>query len=147
MMKPISFPYQILGILIGFLLEFLYARGFLNGIKCYQLNRNAYKKRKKGETFKEWLFYDRWKNEIPKIFLIYHFAILVIHGVGLLMCSLFYLLRLEYQVGSVIAWGVIIWDLACFIIIEILFWSPKRMHTPYERWIVKRRGQKPKQPK
>jgi len=71
MMKPISFPYQILGILIGFLLEFLYARGFLNGIKCYQLNRNAYKKRKKGETFKEWLFYDRWKNEIPKIFLIY----------------------------------------------------------------------------
>lgn len=144
--NEISLQGQILIILLGFLGEFSYVRALLYGVKLYQLKRSAYKKRKKGETFKEWLFYDRWKNEIPKILLIYYYAIGIIHAVGLFECWFFHMLYLKYPVGTVIAKGIVYLDSACIFIIGILFWSPKS-DIPYERWIVKRRGQKPKRPK
>lgn len=148
--NEISLQSQILIILLGFLGEFSYVRALLYGVKLYQLNRSAYKKRKKGETFKEWMFYDRWKNEIPKILLIYYYAIGIVHVVGLIVCCIFHMLYLKYPVDTVIAKGIVYLDFACIMIIGLLFRgreSGMRYGIRYERWIVKRRGQKPKRPK
>ena len=74
-----SLKNQIVVIFLCFLVSFIYIRGFLYGIKRYQLNNSAYKKRKKGETFKEWLFYIRYKEEIPKILRVLYYSVLIIH--------------------------------------------------------------------
>ena len=54
--------------------SFFDIRGFLYGLKLYQLNNSAYKKRKKNESLKEWFLYTRYKEEIPKIFRVYYFS-------------------------------------------------------------------------
>ena len=65
-----NFRRQIFVIVTSYLLSFLFIRGFLWGVKEYPLNNSARKKRKKGETFKEWFLYSRYRKEIPKILLI-----------------------------------------------------------------------------
>ena len=47
-----SFKNQIIVILLCFLIAFLDVRGFLYGVKRYQLNNSAYKKRKKEKPLK-----------------------------------------------------------------------------------------------
>ena len=43
-----SIERQIILLVLSELLSFIYFRGFIVGIKFYQLNKSAYKKRKKG---------------------------------------------------------------------------------------------------
>ena len=69
---------QIIISSLCFLVSFIFLRGFLYGIKRYKINNSAYKKRKKDETIKEWFFYSRYKDILPKFFLyFYYFNILV----------------------------------------------------------------------
>ena len=65
-MIPMDLERQILLVVIGYLLSFIYIRGFISGEKDYQLNTSAIKKRNKGQTFKEWFLYSRFREEIPK---------------------------------------------------------------------------------
>ena len=133
---------QILVILLCYVLSLLLIRSFLLGLKSYQLNRNAYKKRKKGETFKEWLFYNRYRDEIPKSLLILYFCILIIHPICIIACTIIHLLKLPTIISIVISYSVLIGDVLWFVIITLLFWSRKSNRVKYERWITKRRGQK-----
>ena len=48
---------QILAIFLCWLLALFFIRGFLYGLKLYQLNNSAYKKRK-GGSLKEWFLVD-----------------------------------------------------------------------------------------
>ena len=52
----------------------------------YLFNKSAYKKHKKGESFKEWLLYSRYYQIIPRKFLILYFVILVLHPIAILLC-------------------------------------------------------------
>lgn len=70
---------QVFVILGSFFLSMLYLRSLLSGILRYQLNLSAYKKRKKRQTFREWLFYSRYKQEIPRILRVLYFTIPIIH--------------------------------------------------------------------
>ncbi len=134
------FRNQIILLIISFLLFFSYIRGFMYGIKRYQLNKSAYKKRKKGETFLEWLTYSRYKEEIPRIFRILNYFVLIIHPVVMIPCIFIRGTELEFHLGYIIVVTLFIFNLIWALSITLLFWSPKG--KKYERWITKRRGQK-----
>lgn len=122
---------------------FFNIRGFLYGLKLYQLNNSAYKKRKKNESLKEWFLYTRYKEEIPKIFRVYYFSNIIAHLLILILCLLFYFLKLDRKFGSTAVYFICFLDSIFWIIISLLFWSSKPGYK-YSRWIKKRRGQPPK---
>ena len=135
-----SFKNQIIIILLCFLVAFLDVRYFLYGVKRYQLNNSAYKKRKKGETFKEWLFYSRYKEEIPKILHVLYYTVLVIHPACLIVCLFAHIITLPLNIGGALAIFIAGFDVVWMLVIALLFWSPGRDYA-YERWIAKKRGQ------
>lgn len=130
---------HIICIVLCLLVSFLFIRGFLYGIKLYQLNNSAYKKRKKGETVKEWFFYSRYKEEIPKVLLILYYFILILHPVAIIACSLFNVLGVPLDITLVIPRIVYYFDVTWILILALLFWSPGKKYA-YERWIVKKKG-------
>lgn len=131
---------QIIVISICFLLSFVFMRGFLYGIKRYQLNKSAYKKRKQSETLKESLLYSKYKEEIPKILIILYYLVLIIHIAGLIICILFYIIEILFNIGELVVRIIVWFDIIWMIIIAVLFWSPGKEFA-YKRWIVKNRGQ------
>lgn len=135
-----SFKNQVIVILLCYLISLISLRSFLYGIKRYQLNNSAYKKRKKGETFKEWLFYCRYKEEIPKMLRVLYYIVLIIHPVCLIACVLVYIIKLSLNLGEALAIFIVGFDVVWMLVIELLFWSPRRDYA-YERWITKKRGQ------
>ena len=132
---------QIIVIILMFFLSFCSLRVFLYGIKRYQLNNSAYKKRKKGENFREWLFYTRYKEEIPKILRVLYYAVLIIHPVCVITCLLTHITILPINVGEALAIFIAGFDVIWMLVLALLFWSPGP-DVAYERWITKRRGQK-----
>lgn len=138
-----SFKNQVIVILLCYFISLLFARGFLYGIKRYQLNNSAYKKRKKGETFKEWLFYNRYKEEIPKILRALYYTVLIIHPVCLIACVFAYVITSSLSPGGALAIFIAGFDVVWMLVIALLFWSPGRDYA-YERWITRKRGQKRK---
>ena len=136
-----SFRNQIIVILSCYFVSFIFIRGFLYGIKRYQLNNSAYKKRKKDESFLEWLFYSRYRKEIPKILFILYICVLFIHPICILACLLMYFIELQSALAYVLVTGLAIIDVIWISLIGLLFWS-LRPGFAYERWINKNRGQK-----
>lgn len=134
---------QMFVILGSYALALMFIRGFLYGVKRYQLNNSAYKKRKRQESFKEWLFYSRYKEEIPKILRILYFVVLIIHPVAIIACLFVYLIKVPWNIGGKIATGIMIFDDVWVILIGLRFWRPEPDFA-FERWIKKTRGQKPK---
>ena len=134
---------QIIVILLCFLISFFELRVFLYGIKRYQLNNSAYRKRKKGENFKEWLFYSRYKEEIPKILRTLYYSVLIIHPTCLIGCLFTSIILFPLNIGEILAISTASFDVLWFLVISLLFWSPGRDYA-YERWIAKKRGQKKK---
>ena len=135
-----SFRNQIIVIALTFFLSFCDIRHFLWGVKRYQLNNSAYKKRKKGESFKEWLFYIRYTKEIPKILRLLYYTVLLIHPISLIVCVFLYFIKIPF-VGGVIAITVAGVDAVWMLAIALLFWTPGSDYA-YERWILQQRGQK-----
>ena len=135
-----SFYRESIVILLVFLIAFLHIRMFLLGLKTYQLNNSAYRKRKKGETFKEWLFYSRYKEEIPKMLRVLYYTVLVIHPVCLIACVFTHIITLPLNLGEALAFFIAGFDVVWMLVIALLFWNPGRDYA-YERWITKKRGQ------
>lgn len=138
-----GFEKQIIFNLTFFLAAFLYLRSFIHGIKTYQLNLSAYKKRKKSESFIEWFFYIKYKKEIPRFIRLFYYFILLLHPICLISCIVLHYVNLTH-VGDDVAFWLTMFDASWLIITKLLFWHPKRPDFIYERWIKKRRGQKPK---
>lgn len=134
---------QIFVVIICYLLSFLYIRGFLGGVKYYQLNNSARKKRKKGQTFKEWLLYSRYREEIPRILLIGYLVIVAIHPLVLISCIIINFIKPLDGFGPTLAKGMFVFDGLWIITIQLLFWQAKPGFK-YERWIKKKRGNKKK---
>ncbi|MEA4895233.1 MAG: hypothetical protein VB064_08215 [Oscillospiraceae bacterium] len=122
-----------------YLVSLLFIRTFIWGVEHYQLNNSAYKKRKKGQTFKEWLLYSRFREEIPKILLILYFVVVWIHPLGIICCIILYSINPANELGYFVVVSVISFDCAWIFVILLLFWTSKNT-TPYSRWIKKRRG-------
>lgn len=135
-----NFRNQIILICLQLLISFLLLRQFIGGIKLYQLNRSAYKKRKKGETLKEWFFYSRYREEIPKIIIWFYLGVIVIHCICLIICTALYFTNHSYAVGRIIALVIYWFDAFWIILFIILFNRPSSRDWAYDRWITKRRG-------
>lgn len=132
---------QMIVTILIYLVCLFYIRGFIYGIKRYQLNNSAYKKRKKGESFIEWLTYSRYKEEIPKIFIILYYFVVIIHPVVIVACICIRSAELGSNLGYIFVTTLIIVDSLWMGAIALLFWSPGKDYA-YKRWITKRRGQK-----
>ena len=122
---------------------FVSMRAEISGIISYQLNKNAYKKRKVGQTLRERFLYSRFREEIPKIFIFLHFFIIWTYLLALTICLLLYFGRADPKIGQFVVFAFVgvhgIWAL----IDHFLFWrTGPGDRIPYERWITKRRGQK-----
>ncbi len=134
---------QILPISLCYVLVFFYLRGFISGAIDYQLNLSARKKRRENQTFKEWVLYTRYRNEIPKFLLIWYFMILWLHPIALLFCFLLPFTRITVPYGMTLTKGVLIFDAIWVVTLRLLYWSSKPGNN-YGRWIEKKRGMKKK---
>ena len=137
---------QLIGILLCWLLSFWIIRWYLWGIKIYPLNPSARKKRKKGETIREWFFYTRYRQEIPKFFLGLYFVVLLVNMAALLVWIVQHFMGPYPDVGYLIFLCLAAFDGAWMLLLRLMFWS-RDGSMPYERWVPKKRGMPPKRRK
>lgn len=137
---------QLIGILLCWLLSFWIIRWYLWGIKIYPLNPSARKKRKKGETIREWFFYTRYRQEIPKFFLGLYFVVLIVNMAALLVWIVQHFMGPYPDVGYLIFLCLAAFDGAWMLLLRLMFWS-RDGSMPYERWVPKKRGMRPKRKK
>lgn len=137
---------QLIGILLCGLLSFWIIRWYLWGIKIYPLNPSARKKRKKGETIREWFFYTRYRQEIPKFFLGLYFVVLIVNVAALLVWIVQHFMGPYPDVGYLIFLCLAAFDGAWMLLLRLMFWS-RDGSMPYERWVPKKRGMPPKRRK
>ena len=137
---------QLIGILLCGLLSFWIIRWYLWGIKIYPLNPSARKKRKKGETIREWFFYTRYRQEIPKFFLGLYFVVLIVNMAALLVWIVQHFMGPYPDVGYLIFLCLAAFDGAWMLLLRLMFWS-RDGDMPYERWVPKKRGMRPKRKK
>lgn len=137
---------QLIGILLCGLLSFWIIRWYLWGIKIYPLNPSARKKRKKGETIREWFFYTRYRQEIPKFFLGLYFVVLIVNVAAILVWIVQHFMGPYPDVGYLIFLCLAAFDGAWMLLLRLMFWS-RDGSMPYERWAPKKRGMQPKRKK
>lgn len=137
---------QLIGILLCWLLSFWIIRWYLRGIKIYPLNPSARKKRKKGETIREWFFYTRYRQEIPKFFLGLYFVVLIVNMAALLAWIVQHFMGPYPDVGHKILVCLGVFDGIWMFLLRLMFWS-RDGDMPYERWVPKKRGMPPKRRK
>lgn len=137
---------QLIGILLCWLLSFWIIRWYLWGIKIYPLNPSARKKRKKGETIREWFFYTRYRQEIPKFFLGLYFVVLIVNVAAILVWIVQHFMGPYPDVGYLIFLCLAAFDGAWMLLLRLMFWS-RDGSMPYERWAPKKRGMPPKRRK
>lgn len=137
---------QLIGILLCWLLSFWIIRWYLWGIKIYPLNPSARKKRKKGETIREWFFYTRYRQEIPKFFLGLYFVVLIVNVAALLVWIVQHFMGLYPDLGHKILVCLGVFDGIWMFLLRLMFWS-RDGDMPYERWAPKKRGMPPKRRK
>lgn len=131
-------------LVLCWVLTFFSIRLELSNIIEYQLNKNAFKKRKKGMTFKEWFLYTRYREEIPKILLFLYFFIVIGHPLVLLVFFLIYLMGPYPEIVGNLVKGVAAFDIGWQLIYAIAFWDWPNRLPKYSRWIKKKRGMPPK---
>lgn len=135
---------QIIILVLCWVLTFFSIRLELSNIIEYQLNKNAFKKRKKGMTFKEWFLYTRYREEIPKILLFLYFFIVIGHPLVLLVFFLIYLMGPYPEIVGNLVKGVAAFDIGWQLIYAIAFWDWPNRLPKYSRWIKKKRVMPPK---
>lgn len=137
---------QLIGILLCGLLSFWIIRWYLWGIKIYPLNPSARKKRKKGETIREWFFYTRYRQEIPKFFLGLYFVVVILNAAAILAWIVQHFMGPYPDVGYLIFLCLAAFDGAWMLLLRLMFWS-RDGSMPYERWAPKKRGMRSKRKK
>lgn len=117
--------------------SFLAIRNILWGIKELYLSKHERKRRKKGQTFKEWFLYSRYKKEIPRILIWLYFIVLIIHPILFICVSVAAFLEAFRKITYVLVIAILIFDITWIMLILILSWKPGSPWVHYERWIPK----------
>jgi len=141
-----SFGFQVFVIIFSLLQGFWMIRCFLGGLIFYQLNKSAYKKRKKGQTLKESFLYSRFRGEIPKVFITLYFIYIIVHFLSLTASVMFQLIN-KNELTKVFEFINLLLIFIINLAYQLVYFIPKG-HTnavfPYEIIIPKRRRQKKK---
>lgn len=143
-MISISINKQLFLSVILWLYSFFDIRNTLYGVKELYLSKNERKKRKKGQTFKEWFLYSRYRSEIPKYLIWLYYVVLIIHPILLISIFLAYLFVSLRNITSILTISIIIFDIFWSTLIVVLSWKPGSPWMHYERWIKKKRKVKKK---
>ena len=100
--------HQILVIMITSVLHFYILRSVLSACGFERLSRNAYKKKKKDETFVQWLLYTKFKEVIPFGWRLFYYFFCLWNLVCIMACVVLYFISAELSchIGEKIAvWG------------------------------------------
>ncbi|WP_457945426.1 hypothetical protein [Caproiciproducens sp. LBM24188] len=106
----------------------------------FQLNKKTRKERKKGQTFKEWLLYSRYRKEIPKPLLYLYFGVWISHSIFLAFIPICYYFMNSYYHFVISATEVIIMgDVSILGILNFAFRGRKdgRTYVNVGRWFKK----------
>lgn len=127
-------------ILVSFLsvFSFFSIRSTLWGVKELYLSKNERKRRKKGQSFKEWFLYTRYREEIPTVLIWLYTVVLIIHPISLICVIIAVFVEIIQSVTSVITIVIIIFDSLWEIIIFFLSWKPGAPWHHDEQWITKK---------
>lgn len=139
--------HQVLAIILIFFICFYFLRGFLSGMKWYQLNKSALKKKKKGETFVQWLLYLKFKEEIPFGWRLFYYLVCTLHFFCIFVCIVLRLVSMEVSlhIGRKVVVGLLHFDAVWNFVIYFAFHSRDPLNrVKYERWIKKKKGMPPK---
>ena len=128
-------------ILFGYGLGFFLMRGFLGSVICYQLNKNAIKKRKKGQSLKEWFLYSRFRDVLPRLAVIWYFIVVAIHPLILVACVILTLADVSNEIGKWVALSAPIFDTVWLAVLYFMFWQVEPGYK-HDRWIKQKRGMK-----
>lgn len=132
---------QILVMPLIFFLTLFLLRWMYVSIIDYQLNNSARKKRRKGQTFKEWLLYSRYKEEIPPFLIYLYFTFIIVNVILYIVALLLYflnnahLLYITFVIMACVDYGLT-------FILEICFYGRRKNGQTYykvERWITKKK--------
>ena len=141
--------YQLIIIFVVLSLTFMHLHSFIVGIADYKLNKSAFKKRKQGQTFVEWLLFSRFRQEIPKGWIVFFISLCSTYLFVALTCVFLYICNedVSFWLGKKITLGVIMVFLLYLSIDFVLFYSrePEKF-TNYDKWF-KKRGNPPKKRK
>lgn len=129
---------QLILVFLFLIMTFFFFRVFFFGLKRFFFNNSAYKKRKKGQAFVEWLLYKRYWNWFPKSWLWIYYIGTMLHILVMVFCICMSLTNQEC-VGEIAARGIYYVDLVFYVIVLLLFWRPKDREFVYGRWIDKRK--------
>lgn len=114
-------------ILISFLYCFISIRSIIFGIVDYLMNKNAIKKRKKGSSFKEWLFFKRFRTEIPKYHILIYYLSFIVYIIILLIVFILHIKMPSINFNKIRVWIVMSTILFCGLYQIILY----GFHTGY----------------
>ena len=128
---------QLLLGIIMFICSYLYIICVIHSVKDLYLRRNERKRRSKGQTFKEWFFCSRYRDQIPRYLIWFSYIVLVIHSILLaFIFSAYKFVSIQYFT-SIMTISIIVFDLVWFMIISILSWKPGSPWSHYEQWVPK----------
>ena len=131
-------------ILLCWLWSFVAMRWELSNILSYLLNKSAFKKRKKGMSFREWFLYTRYRVELPKFLLGFYFFLVIGYPVVLVVWFLLCLVGPFPNIGGNLVKGVVAFTVGWELLYSIAFWNWPNPFPKYSRWIKKKRGMPPK---
>ena len=80
-----------------FLMQYLGLRSCISSIIGYRLNTSARKKRRKNQLFKEWFLYTRYRDVVPKFFLIWYFVRIGVYIAANLVMVIFWITGIEKE--------------------------------------------------
>lgn len=130
----LSFPLQFFYWFIFSVFSWIYNRCFIGGLISFYYNNSARKKLKKEQSFKEWLFFSKFKR-IPKFVIVIYIIVTFIHIVVLLLFLVFRFVG-YFKVSSWIVFFTSFFDGVFYVAISLLFWT-KDGSFPYGRWFKK----------
>ena len=115
-------------------------RIFLNAVICYQMNKNAIKKRKKGQSIKERLLYSRFREELPRLAVIWYFLLTPIHLLILAAHIILILVGVPNEVWRKMILVTFFFDGGWIVVLYFMFC--RSYGFKFDPWIKKKRGMK-----
>ena len=132
---------QVCVILLGYFWGFLYMRLFLGAVINHQLNTSAQRKRKKGQSIKEWFLYSGFRDVLPRLAVIWYLIIVAIHPIALTAYIILTLAGVPQAIWKWVFLSPFLFDLVWMAVVKIMFWQLEPGFK-IDRWIKKKRGMK-----
>ncbi len=86
---------SILIVIFNGFICFCFFRSTASYIIQYLMNNNAEKKRKKGQSFKDWMLYKRFRTEIPKYHIVMYYICGVVYVILLFVIIIFHIINVD----------------------------------------------------